>query len=122
MEMKAQHVVGNQFTNYSATSVTIKGTAYKNNIVVTNDNVVSFTPTDIIQLTINDVKPVLDFNPDLIIFGTGDKIIYPNSNLLHMLQQMGIGVEVMPIQALCRTFNFLVSEDRRVAAILLFTN
>ncbi|MBP9742491.1 MAG: hypothetical protein KBD37_03940 [Burkholderiales bacterium] len=121
MEMKAQHVTGNQFTRYSTVSVTIKGIEYKNNIVVTNDKVLDFVPIEISQITVTDLKSVIDFTPDLIIFGTGDKIIYPNLNLVHTLQQMGIGVEVMPIQALCRTFNFLVSEDRQVAAILLFT-
>jgi len=32
-----------------------------------------------------------------------------------------IGVEVMDIQAACRTYNILMAEERRVAAALLFT-
>ena len=32
----------------------------------------------------------------------------------------GIGVEVMSLQAACRTYNILVAEERKVAAALLF--
>jgi uncharacterized protein len=31
-----------------------------------------------------------------------------------------VGVEVMDIQAACRTYNILVAEERKVAAALLF--
>jgi len=31
----------------------------------------------------------------------------------------GVGVEVMDVQAACRTYNILLAEDRRVAAALL---
>ena len=53
-------------------------------------------------------------------FGTGNQVIYPDFKLLEKLNQLGIGFEVMPIQALCRTYNFLISEDRKLACILFF--
>ena len=34
--------------------------------------------------------------------------------------QAGIGLEVMDLQAACRTYNILVAEERKVAAALLF--
>jgi uncharacterized protein len=107
-------------TNYSDATVTIKTIEYKNNIVVTNDEVIPFAQADIKQITLDHLSSILDFKPDLIIFGSGDKVVYPDLKLLYALNQKGIGVEVMPIQALCRTFNFLVSENRRVVSILLF--
>ena len=36
------------------------------------------------------------------------------------LAQARVGLEVMDLNAACRTYNILVSEDRRVAAALLF--
>lgn len=122
MDMNIHHTSDNQFSNYSDSSVTIKATEYKKNIVVTNDSVIDFSETDIKKITLEGMSSVLQFKPDLIIFGTGDKVVYPDLKLLYALNQKGIGVEVMPIQALCRTFNFLVSEERRVAGILLFPN
>ena len=42
----------------------------------------------------------------------------------HMLTALaryaGIGLEVMDLQAACRTYNILVAEERKVAAALLF--
>jgi uncharacterized protein len=120
MQMNETITVGNQFTQYSAGSVSVKNQEYKSNIMVTNDRVVDFPIEDIKQIKLEDLNLVIEFMPDLIIFGTGDKVIYPDLKLIQNLQQKGIGVEVMPIQAVCRTFNFLVGEDRRVASILLF--
>ncbi len=120
MDMNVHYTSDNQFSNYSDSSVTIKDTVYTNNIVVTNDKVTPFMPTDIKAITIDDLSDVLDTNPDLIIFGSGNKIIQPDLKLLYSLNKKGIGVEIMPIQALCRTFNFLVGENRKVAGILLF--
>jgi uncharacterized protein len=36
------------------------------------------------------------------------------------MAQAGIGLEVMDLQAACRTYNILVAEERKVAAALLF--
>ena len=120
MDMNVHYTSDNQFSNYSDSSVTIKDMVYSNNIVVTNDKVTQFTPNDIKTITIDDLVDVLATNPDLIIFGSGNKITQPDLKLLYSLNQKGIGVEVMPIKALCRTFNFLVGENRKVAGILLF--
>ena len=36
------------------------------------------------------------------------------------LSEARIGVEVMDLQAACRTYNILMAEERKVAAALLF--
>ena len=120
MDMNVHYTNDNQFSNYSDNSVTIKSNVYTSNIVVTNDSVIPFIHNDIKNITIENLADILDSSPDLIIFGTGNKVVYPDTKLLYALNKKGIGVEVMPIQALCRTFNFLVGEDRKVTGILLF--
>lgn len=122
MDMNIHHTTSNQFTNYSDTSVTIKNVVYSENILVTNANIETFKNIGVTEISLVDLDIALNNGkPDLIIFGTGSSIKYPNGKLLMELQKRGIGVEVMPIQALCRTFNFLISEDRKIAAILLFS-
>ncbi len=120
MDMNVHVITDNQFSNYSAKSVTIKNIEYNSNIIVTNDTIVNFACNNIKQLNNNHVEQIISLNPDLVIFGTGDKIVYPELNIIHELQKKNIGIEVMNIQALCRTFNFLVSENRKVVAILFF--
>lgn len=122
MDMNIHTTTSNQFTNYSDKSVTIKNNSYTENVVVTNNEIEEFADIAIKDIEIEHLANILDDanKPDLIIFGTGSKIVYPNPKLLLELQKNSIGVEIMPIQALCRTFNFLISEDRKIAAILLF--
>ena len=45
---------------------------------------------------------------------------FPHPRLTAPLAQAGIGLEVMDLQAACRTYNILVAEERKVAAALLF--
>jgi len=113
-------VSGGQFTNYSASSVTIHGAEYKNNILIFNDQISEFAVNDIKGLLLDDLADVIANKPDLIIFGTGNGVIYPDFKLLEKINSYGIGFEIMPIPALCRTYNFLISENRKVACILFF--
>ena len=58
-------------------------------------------------------------NPELVLFGSGEKIRFVHSALLQTLYSRRIGVETMDTQAACRTYNFLSAEGRRVVAALL---
>lgn len=120
MEMNVHNITSNQFTNYSDKSVTVNHEEYSSNIVVTNDGVFEFNILDIKDVKPHNLGKVIEFKPDLVIFGTGSKVIYPTPDVIKLLQQNNIGYEVMSIQALCRTYNFLISENRRIACILFF--
>ena len=54
------------------------------------------------------------------LFSTGAKQRFPHPRLTAPLARAGIGLEVMTLQAACRTYNILVAEERKVAAALLF--
>ena len=56
----------------------------------------------------------------VILLATGNQLRFPAPELLQPLIQGQKGIEVMDIRAACRTYNVLVSENRRVAAALLF--
>ena len=120
MQVNLHNVGTNQFTSYSTNSVTIGGQEYQHNIIVTNNKIERCNILDINQLNYNDLESIISDAPDLIIFGTGNRIIYPEVEIMQYLQSKNIGVEIMQIPALCRTFNFLVSEDRKVACVILF--
>ena len=55
-----------------------------------------------------------------MLLGTGARQRFPHPRLTAPLAQAGIGLEVMDLQAACRTYNILVAEERKVAAALLF--
>lgn len=60
-----------------------------------------------------------DHAPEVVLFGSGARLQRPHPALLSTLTDRGIGVEVMDTGSACRTYNFLMSDRRRVAAALL---
>jgi uncharacterized protein len=61
----------------------------------------------------------LALEPEVVLLGTGARQIFPAASFGAQFLRAGIGFEVMDTSAACRTFNVLVGEQRRVAAMLL---
>jgi uncharacterized protein len=61
----------------------------------------------------------LALEPELVLLGTGARQVFPAPSFGAQFLRAGIGFEVMDTSAACRTFNVLIGEQRRVAAILL---
>jgi uncharacterized protein len=61
----------------------------------------------------------LALEPEVVLLGTGPRQIFPAASFGAEFLRVGIGFEVMDTSAACRTFNVLVGEQRRVAAMLL---
>ncbi len=57
--------------------------------------------------------------PEIVLLGTGETQRFPDTAVLGAILARGIGVEVMANGAACRTYNVLVSEDRKVAVALV---
>ncbi|NDW60437.1 hypothetical protein G0P98_28825, partial [Yangia sp. PrR004] len=56
---------------------------------------------------------------DVLFIGTGAEIAHIPSELRQVLEEAGLGVEVMNSPAACRTYNVLLSEGRRIALAAL---
>jgi uncharacterized protein len=65
------------------------------------------------------LRALVTHAPDVLILGTGQTQIFPHPSLFAACMQAGIGWEVMPTDAACRTYNILHGEDRRVLAALV---
>lgn len=64
-------------------------------------------------------EPVFDLGPEIVLVGTGPNQLFPAPELLMCFYRRNIGVEFMNTAAACRTFNVLVSDQRKVVAALL---
>jgi uncharacterized protein len=71
------------------------------------------------EVTVADLEPALAMQPEILLLGTGETLVWPEADLMSALAARGIGLEIMSTPAACRTFNVLVHERRRVAAALL---
>jgi len=62
---------------------------------------------------------ILELQPEVVLIGTGERQVFPAAAFGAQFLKEGIGFEVMDTGAACRTFNVLVSERRRVVALLI---
>ena len=74
------------------------------------------TPAELAEI---HLQPIFELEPDIVLIGTGSRQVFPPPELMMAFYSRGIGVEVMNTEAACRTFNVLVSEERRVVAALM---
>ncbi len=65
-----------------------------------------------------DPPRILALEPEVVLLGTGSRQIFPAASFRARFLSAGIGFEAMDTGAACRTFNVLVAEQRRVAALL----
>lgn len=62
---------------------------------------------------------VAAMKPELIIFGSGARLRFPQAACIKPLIEQQIGIETMDTQAACRTYNILAGEGRHVALAVL---
>lgn len=79
----------------------------------------AWTPDSHEELDEGHFGELLEWSPEVILFGSGSRLRFPPSRLLAPLHRQGVGIEVMDTAAACRTFNILAGEGRQVVAALL---
>ncbi len=106
--------------------------AYRPGEIVVNDQVYhrslvvgghaldpDWAPQCIDQLKIEHLEPILALQPEVVLLGTGARLIFPAPPLTARFARQGIGVEIMDTGAACRTYNVLIAEGRAVVAALI---
>ncbi len=111
----------NTFSGYGDGFVAINGQRHEANIVVMPEQLLPWGAASFDALTETDFDLFLGLDLEILLLGTGPKQRFPHPRLTKALAAKRIGVEVMDLQAACRTYNILMAEERRVAAALLFT-
>jgi uncharacterized protein len=62
---------------------------------------------------------ILALKPELVIFGSGERLRFVTPGRYRALIEARIGLETMDLGAACRTYNVLAAEGRSVLAALL---
>lgn len=76
-------------------------------------------PRSVPDLVIEHFAPLFDYQPEVVVLSTGAKQQFPRAALRAEFAMRKIGLEVMEVGAACRTFNVLLSEERKVLAAVL---
>ena len=110
----------NTITAYGDDYVKVNGARHDSSVIVTPSDVKEWSAADFEHLQEQDFAALANLGADIVLLGTGPRQRFPHPRLTAALARGGIGVEVMDLQAACRTYNILVAEERKVAAALLF--
>jgi uncharacterized protein len=110
----------NTITGYGEGYVLINGERRESSVVVLPDRILAWGAESFARLSAEDFGFLKNLQAEIVLLGTGPRQRFPHPRLTAPLAQAGIGVEVMDVQAACRTYNILVAEERKVAAALLF--
>jgi uncharacterized protein len=110
----------NTITGYGEGYVMVNGERHASSVVVLPDRIEQWPAKTFDQLSVEDFAFLRTLNAEIVLLGTGPRQRFPHPRLTAALAQAGIGLEVMDLQAACRTYNILVAEERKVAAALLF--
>lgn len=105
---------------YELGQITINEKIYAESLVLSAEQIISPWPVNsLAQLQHEHLQCIFELQPEVVLLGTGEKQIFPDISIMGQFAQKGAGLEVMDTGALCRTFNILVAEDRRVVAAVI---
>lgn len=106
--------------SYGAGWVSIRGDRYTHPLIPsTTEGVLPWDCAGFDALEECHFAELARFQPEMVLFGSGSRLRFPQPRWLQSLYGQRIGVETMDTAAACRTFNFLVGEGRNVVAALL---
>ncbi len=109
------------FTAYGEDYVAVNNEKHEKSLILLPDAVIpAWTEARPDTLGEADMAKLLELGTEIVLLGTGQRLRFPPGALLHPFAPAGIGLEVMDIQAACRTYNILAAEGRRIAAALIF--
>lgn len=122
MQFLKDHTPGaNLITGLEDTAVQVGEQVYRHSLIISATDLIENWPVqDVGMLSDQAWDEVIRTDPDLILLGTGPRLIFPKPEQLRRTMARGIGVEVMDTEAACRTYNLLVHEARKVTAALIF--
>lgn len=110
----------NVITAFEAGLVRVNAEPYRHSVLVPwQGEIAPWGCTEFSQLRAEHFDRLLALEPELVIFGSGNRLRFPAASLLRSLIAQRIGFETMDSAAACRTYNVLAAEGRIVVAALL---
>lgn len=104
---------------YAPGELRVGETVIRHSCLLRADRLAAWRPRTLNEITLEDLDPIFELQPQIVVLGTGTRQRFPGAHLLGAMLARGIGCEVMTTAAACRTYDVLVSEDRPVVAALL---
>ena len=97
------------------------GVSHTGSIIIVPSGVRALPATQLAELLPEHLDLLLTEKPDIdmVLIGTGRDMLPLSKHMAQHLQSAGMGFDVMSTNAAVRTYNVVMEEERRVAAIML---
>lgn len=106
--------------SYGENGFDIGNETYNSSVIVSPSKLISNWQVDSIEdIEQDSILDILKLQPEIVIFGTGKKLLFPEISKFKALINNNIGYEFMDTMAACRSYSILMSEGRKVAAALI---
>lgn len=110
----------NTVSAYGPDYIEINAQRYTQSLLLSPESpVIEWSCTRFEDIKTEDFEQIAKLGPAVVIFGSGQRIRFPQAALIAPLIARNIGLETMDLQAACRTYNVLMAEGRKVVAALL---
>lgn len=108
-------------TGYGDGGFSISREIIPGNIIILPDQVIRWEVASAQEINIDSLAHVITSKDkiEILLIGTGASHSQLDMRLKQELKQHGISMDIMSTGAACRTYNILLSEERRVAAALI---
>jgi len=107
-------------TLYDKGIIQVNGKNFNNSLIVSTQQLkTDWPPHSPEELSSEHFTPIIQLKPELVLIGTGNKLVFPAVETYAELIRLGVGVEIMDTGAACRTYNILSGEGRHVVCGLI---
>ena len=107
--------------SYGSGGFKVSGIAFSGPLIVFPERTVDWPGGGADGFSVEMLEPVFasEDAPEILLIGCGDRIFFIPPGLRAAIRERGPVVDAMDTGAACRTYNILMTEERRVAAALL---
>lgn len=99
----------------------LAGQRFEGSIIVTPLGLYPWAPKSLAGVTPGSVAPLIEASADFdfLIVGAGEILTRLPDAARQRLESAGLFADLMPTSPACRTYNLMLSENRRVAAAFI---
>lgn len=121
MDLQPDFAFPNHITAYGSDWLLVDGKRYTQSMLLSaRRGILPWPYAHYMQLDQQAFACIAELSPEIVIFGSGERLKFPKSDWIRLLIQRQIGIETMDLHAACRTYNILAAEGRNIilAALL----
>jgi uncharacterized protein len=120
MNLTQQRATGaNLIRRYGADFIVVGEQEIRASCILSATTLSAWPPRSVDELTPESLEALFALAPEVVVLSTGSTQKFPRASLRAEFATRRIGLEVMEVGAACRTYNVLVSEERRVLGAIL---